>query len=232
MDVTYFRPPRPGPELQLQIAVTKKIPSLFPSRDGLNWMAGHVSIGAGMPDLLVISSDPEVVALSRVDFPHAHILAYLRAVGCARLDTIVQRVRWSPKMIARCLDALIEAKAVNNGNGTFSLCPRWRNILAEIISIEVKMEDWRRAIEQAGRNSIFAHRSYIALPTAVASRIKSEPILRQIGVGVLAVDDSGEVLMVRRTPRRQPLVWPYYYELASLTARHFGSYLDAIRRAH
>lgn len=231
MEVTYFREPRPGPELQIQIAVIKQIPFLFPSNDRPSWTAGHVPVGAGMPDLVVISSDPEVVTLSSINLPHAHILAYLRAVSCARLDTIVQRIRWSRKMLVRCLGALVEAQVVDEEDTVFSLRPRWRNILAEIITIEVKVEDWRRAIEQAGRNRIFAHGSYVALPVMVANRVRSEPIFRHIGVGLLTVNDSGEVQLVRRAPRHQPLVWTYYYELGSLTARHFGSYLDAIHRA-
>lgn len=231
MEVTYFRSPRPGPELQLQMRVAKQIPFLFPNHNFPSWAAGCLPVGAGMPDLVIISSDPEIVALTRTEIPNAHILAYLRAVGCARFDTIVKRVRFSARIVAQCLEVLVEARAVNKGDEAFSLNPRWRNILSEIITIEVKVEDWRKAIEQAGRNSIFAHRSYIALPAGVADRIKEEPIIRQNGIGILAVDDSGNVIVCRRALRRQPIVWAYYYELASITARHFGSDQYAIRRA-
>ena len=231
MEVAYFREPRPGPELQMQTAVAKQIPFLFPCTDRPSWTAGQVSIGAGMPDLTVISSDPEVVTLSSVNLPHAHILAYLRTVGRARLDTIVQRIRGPRKTVAQCLEALVLAQVVDEGDAVFSLRPCWRNILAEIITIEVKVKDWRRAVEQAGRNTIFAHRSYVALPVMVADRIRSESIFRHIGAGVLAVDDSGEVQIVSRAPRNRPLVWTYYYELASLTARHFGGCLNAIHCA-
>jgi hypothetical protein len=231
MEVTYFRKPRLGLELQMQTEVARQIPRLFPSDNRQYWTAGHVPVGAGMPDLVVISSEPEVITLSNVCLPHTHILAYLRTVRGARLDTIVQRLRWSRKLVTQCLEALIEAQTVDEADAVFSLRPRWRTILYDIVTIEVKVEDWRRAIDQASRNSIFSHRSYIALPAIVANRIRSEPIFRQSGIGLLAVNDSGDVLEVRRASRRHPQVWAYYYELASLTARHFGGSLSAVHRA-
>jgi hypothetical protein len=109
-------------------------------------MAGSLPLGAGMPDLLAVSWDPRVVAIANQDLSNATILAYLRAVGCARLDTIVSVLgRKSTKLFAT-LDDLIKAEVVVEDSSEFSLDPAWRSILPEVVAVEAKVSDWRRAL--------------------------------------------------------------------------------------
>ena len=213
-----FRPRRAGPEAVIQDSVVESIPELF--RLGKNsWAAASVPLGAGMPDLVIVSYDPRVFALASVDMTDAHILAYLRAVGKARLGTIARRMGTSPEKLGSRLFNLVEAKAVATSADTFFLRPSWRRILPEIITVEIKVSKWQRAIEQAARNRIFAHLSYVALPENVARRILSEPLLRQVGIGLICVTDDGTVSVLRKPRRRRPIVWAYYYQLASILAR-------------
>jgi hypothetical protein len=216
----------------METIVAGQIDALFPGSRYPNWTAGYLPIGAGMPDLVVVSSNPEVVKLTAFEKPNAHILAYLRVVQRARLTTIAEKLNCSLPRVAACLEGLVKASVVEQEKAFFRLTHPWRNILDEIVTIEVKVNNWRKAVEQASRNGIFAHRSYIALPQKVAARVKDEPILRKQGIGILAVEDSGSVLMFRKAPRRQPRVWAYYYELASIAARHLGIQEHAISRAN
>lgn len=56
----------------------------------------------------------------------------------------------------------------------------------EIIAIELKMKDWRKAIRQAARYQSFADLSYIAMPeTAVRDEVLNAA--EMLGVGVLAL---------------------------------------------
>src|SRR5271165_7346214 len=153
-----------------------RIPDLFSPTQN-SWTAASLPLGAGVPDLVVVSYDPQVLALAHVDLTDAQILAYLRAVGKARLDTIAERMGTSPKKISGRLSSLVEAEAIATTANTFSLSPLWRQILPEIVSIEVKISKWQRAIEQAARNRIFAHRSFVALPQKVVERIRSEKVV-------------------------------------------------------
>jgi DNA-binding Lrp family transcriptional regulator len=219
--VTHFRPQRPGPEAIIQDIVAQRIPQLFSASCHQSWTGASVPLGAGIPDLVVASYYPQVFGIAHVDLSDARILAYLRAVGRARLDTIAQRMGNSAQIISRRLAALLEAEAVVvQSSDTFLLSPRWREILPEIITIEVKVSKWQRAVEQAARNRIFAHRSFVALPVSVARRIRTEPVFRQLGLGLLSVSKANSVSIVRRARRRQPVVWLYYYRLASILARN------------
>ena len=217
--LTHFRPRRPGPEAAIQDILVDRIPHIFPT---ISWTGAFVPLGAAIPDLVVVSYCPQVFALARVDRLDAQILAYLRAVGRARLQTIAQRVGTSTKR-ARCqLDGLISAQAVvARSSDTFFLSPVWRHILREIITIEVKVSNWQKAVEQASRNRIFTHRSFVAFPANVAARISTQPILGQLGLGLLAVSEDKTVTILRKARRRRPLVWAYYYQLATMLARSF-----------
>lgn len=230
MDVQYFRARKPGPEIVIENAVARRVPDLVQNNEHPLWTAGSLSIGAGAPDLVVVSCDPQVIALAHIEMPTAHVLAYLRAVGRARLETISSRTGRPQELILRCLHGLVEVDAVSTNEDTFSLSPHWREILPEIITVEAKVSNWRKAVEQASRNRIFSHKSFVALPDRVAQRIRSEKVFSQLGIGLLSVDANHDVTVVRRARRHQPRVWTYYYQLASLVANHLTGFDNALCR--
>jgi hypothetical protein len=61
----------------------------------------------------------------------------------------------------------------------------------EVIALEAKLIDWRRAIYQAYRNTSFASRSYVVLPSRVAMRAAGNPnMFGNYGVGLCACDNG------------------------------------------
>lgn len=220
MNVACFRPQKNGPESVIENIVANRLPNLFTSEATALWVASSPPIGAGMPDLVAVSYEPQVFALAQVKMPTIHILAYLRAVGDARLETIIGRTGIPQKTTVRYLNDLVEVGAVTRVDDTYSLLPVWRQILPEIVTIEIKVTNWKRAIDQAARNHIFSHRSFIALPDVIAKRIRLEPILRKLGIGLLSVGDDHAVSVVRRSRYHKPRVWRYYYEIAFLAAKY------------
>lgn len=227
-----YRPLRKGPEATLQRAVEGQLLSLFPQRNRLFWTAGSVPVGAGRPDIVLTACEPQITALTDVDVTSRELLAYLRAVGRARSATISARLGKSLKSVERTLSSLIEAKIIILDRGSYSLTDDWRAVLPEIITVEVKVGDWRHAVTQAARNRIFAHRSYIALPAAVAERIRPQGIFREFGIGLLAVEPDGMVRVLRRARRKMPKVWTYYYSLAFMAAAHLKEQRRGLRRTN
>jgi DNA-binding MarR family transcriptional regulator len=217
-----YRPLRAGPEATLQRAVELRLLSLFPQENRLLWTAGSVPVGAGRPDILLTSCEPQIMALTGVDVTTRAMLAYLRAVGCARSETISARLGKTRKSVERNLSSLVEANIIIVEHGRYALSRDWRAVLPEIVTIEVKVGDWRRAVAQAARNRIFAHRSFVALPERVAVRVKAESIFREQGIGILEVATNGNVRVARRARRTMPKVWDYYYSLAFMAAEHLN----------
>lgn len=221
MTVTHFRARRPGPELDVEDAVIQQTRTLFPSVGPESCAFSSMRIGAGLPDLIYLGYEPAVTAISEIDTDAAQVLAYLRLIPRALLSTTAKRLGKPREEVSLWLEQLTEASAVNLSGGTYSIAPEWKRILPQVISIEAKVSDWKRAFDQAARNRIFSWKSYIAVPAALAKRLRYEPMFSNSGIGILSVTDH-DVCIVKRARAGQPRVWRYYYQLAFIVARHLG----------
>lgn len=76
----------------------------------------------------------------------------------------------------------------------------------EIIAIEAKLTNWKNALQQAYRNTCFAHFSYVLLPSnKLTPAIKSEVEFTKRNVGLLTLVDN-EVQIIIESRRNQPFV--------------------------
>lgn len=228
MNITYFRPRKPGPEVNLEDSVVRWLPQYVRSNDYQVWAGCSVPIGAGVPDIVAATYRPELANLTESRTPMIHILAYLRSVGRARLGTISKRMGLSNRRTAEFLEDMIQMNAINSKHGLFKVTATWRVILPEIVTVEAKVADWRRGMAQARRNLIFSNQSLLALPKRIAERVKSHSILHQCGIGLLAVGEDNEVSVIRRCRSTRSLVWSYYYQLASYIATDCEVNADAL----
>jgi hypothetical protein len=220
-NISYFRSRIPGPEIALEDVVTNNIGHLVPSNSLPSWIGCSPRIGAGMPDVLFAYYEPQILMLSKNDFSQTQLLAYLRAVNGAHLETMVIHLKYPENVLSFYLQELINLDIVKQFNGIFELSPLWKNILPTIISVEVKVNDWRRAISQAARNRLFSHKSYIALPKKTADRIKKDDLFSDLGIGLLSIDND---FVYEEIPpvKSEPQIWEYYYRLAYLLANCQG----------
>ena len=216
--VPFFRRRRGGAECTIEDRVIEQLPSLFGSEWPV-WTAGSVPLGAGLPDLILTTYQALVTQLADAGPVATDILAYLRVVGRARSETIATRLKLSPKATARHVGALLEAQALTDFAGSVALTPVCRNVLPKVTAIEVKVDNWQRALSQALRNRLFSHQSFIALPIGVATRVRRDPTLLRSGIGVIGIDVDDDVRVIKRSVLSQPRVWAYYYKLAVLVGQ-------------
>jgi hypothetical protein len=220
MIATEFRTQRKGPERDLEECLLDGIDTLFCDESSDFWTARSLPVGAGLPDIMIAQYRPQVTALESFEVKVANILAYLRTINSVTMQTVAEKLSQSLKKIAIALDALHSSDIVGLKDEKFSLRPLWRDILTEIITIEVKISDWKGAVNQANRNRIFAHRSYVAMPHNVAKRVEKEESFMASGVGLISVDDEGVSQILNNGRKNSTKVWSYYYKLAILTAKH------------
>lgn len=218
--IRYFRPRVDGPEQRIEDAVVDSMMDIFNRNDWPLWLGGYVPIGAGFPDVVSVWYDPQVITLAGFESADGHIMAYLRSVRRASSDTIAQRLRYKTSVVEHSIRRLENSDVVSRETeNSFSILPAWRQILPEVVTIEAKVANWQSALQQAIRNRIFAHRSFIALPESVALRITETHGFALHGVGILAVSDGGEVWVHRDARKSQPSVWSYYFHLAAIAAK-------------
>jgi len=213
-EALFFRARRPGPELRLEDAVLARAASLVPAESCV-WLGASLPVGMTRPDLTVVAYEPMVGAMSHLTALQREVLTYLRAVPRARVDTIALRLRRKAAEITTALSDLLELGLLTRNGGCLSAVRLRCLPLREVVTVEVKVDKWRVAIQQAARNSIVATRSYVALPEHVALRVRSEPTFAQLGIGIIAVAQDDDVIVVRRARRSEPTVWRYYYDLAA-----------------
>jgi hypothetical protein len=207
-----------GPESRLEAHVVRALPLFYDRWKPTSWLAGSVEVGAGLPDILVADWDPAVIAIADGSERTTNVLSYLKTVTTAKPATIAQRVKIGERAATREIEFLCERGVVLSGDRGFFLSPRWRKILPELIAIEVKVSNWKIAVAQANRNSMFSHKSYVALPEKLATRVASDVAVVRSRLGILAVDSSGEVRLIRRPRRTSPKIWSYYYKVARVLA--------------
>lgn len=213
-DTMFFRPRRPGPELRLEDAVLARAASLVPAERRV-WLGASLPVGMTQPDLTIVAYEPMVGAMSHLTDLQREVLTYLRAVPRARVDTVALRLQRKVTEIATALVDLLELGLLAR-NGDCLSTERLRCLpLREVVTVEVKVDKWRVAVQQAARNSIVATRSYVALPKRIALRVRAEPTFAQFGIGIIAVANDSDVTVVRRARRSEPVVWRYYYDLAA-----------------
>ena len=79
------------------------------------------------------------------------------------------------------------------------------SVTGQVSAFEAKLTKWRDALHQAYRNTSFAHRSYVVLPLAAASRASGylgEFESRRVGLCTIA---AGQVVVIHHAPETEPL---------------------------
>ena len=142
------------------------------------------------------------------------LISYLSSVRSANSSTISKRTNQTISRVLKHLDELLERGIVTKMGDAFCLGETWKWILPDLVAIEVKVSDWRRGLQQASRNTLFAARSYLAVPLHTAKRIKGDAFALNSGIGILGICEDGTIQVVKRSRRRRPRVWSYYYRVA------------------
>jgi hypothetical protein len=90
----------------------------------------------------------------------------------------------------------------------------------EVVAFEAKLTRWRDALAQAYRNTCFAHRSFVVLPSLVAAKVsRFAAEFERRGVGLCAVQD-GRLVVMQPAIRRDPVQpWLSEQAVAAATSR-------------
>jgi hypothetical protein len=96
----------------------------------------------------------------------------------------------------------------------------------QVVAFEAKLLRWRNALQQAYRNTCFAHSSFVVLPqetAGVASKFRAEFEKRNVGLCYL----EGEKIVVVYRPQVQAPIEPWLSEAATAAAVRTWQYGSA-----
>lgn len=218
--IQYIRKRRTGPEQKIENTTVLNLAKLFKTECNLLWIGGSVPLGAGIPDVVAAVFKPELLNLSQIKQPYLGILSYLRSHGKAKEGTIAKRLSLSSKVVSSQLGMFQEIGAVYETEGVYRMQDSWKSIIQEVVSIEAKVSDWKRAARQATRNKVFSQYSYIAFPEKVALRVKDQSVFGDNGLGILSINGN-ELITLKSARKSSSIVWEYYYKLSYYIASYY-----------
>jgi hypothetical protein len=229
-----LRPLKSGAEFELQeTLLLGGLDRLLNSNSDLKWIGGSVKIGNGFPDITFVEAEKFVLTWCDLQYETSDLLAYLRAVKTARISTIAKRFGQDEVFIRSQINSLVDISSSFSEPSDVIQFPReLTNPLPRVCTIEVKVRAWKRAIHQAIRNRAFANETYVALPERFATRVRNMPLVRQWGIGVIGISDSGQLQLMRVSTKLPPRIWSYYYRLAVIVAREIRGFQNGFQGSH
>jgi hypothetical protein len=169
----------------------------------------EVSLPGTTAELLEQPTCSRILAALKVDSPLSHEV--LRAKSGVARGTFI-----------RHLDQLIDLDLVSNrGGNLFSIGPAFPTPRIQICSFEFKLENWRRAFQQARRYRSFSHRVYVVMPSSSASRALQEiESFRRFNIGLIGHTPDGASKRLILSRKRKPSCPSNLIQAIGLLLRH------------
>ena len=82
----------------------------------------------------------------------------------------------------------------------------------ELHAFEAKLTKWKRALEQACRNTSYAHYAYVVLPSPATAALKARDQYERRGVGLLVVGETSHRIEI--APKRSEPLLPWLTDTA------------------
>lgn len=166
--------------------------------DGPREVVHELDAGWGIADLVAARPDLGTPAADRCPVGDPMQLRVLEACRTTQSEGNLRALAphgWRSlrsRAVQPLLDAGLLVEGEDNGDRTFVATMVVDDPYTDLVAVELKLNNWRRALAQAVRYRIFAERSYVAMPCERVGEFLIHEA-RRVGVGVLAVGAEGAV---------------------------------------
>lgn len=197
-------------ERQLQKGLFDSAP-LIPMRHKFTFLRREVPVGESKPDLVLVSVNimPRNIWPTHVSYRHAFIMWLLRGYKQAPLSLLARKSHETARRTARLAEELADSGAIQKiGQKTYRLAPVLRQVRLDIVSVEAKLTNWRRALEQAVRYKNYSTSVVVAMPeSGLPKQMNSLKKFETANVGLCGIHDAFEhewIVMPRAQPQWTP----------------------------
>jgi hypothetical protein len=144
-----------------------EIGPLLDSQFSRVFVRSEVPVGRCIPDLVYVGISRIPTSFSwpkHFSFMHAYIISTLRDEKSLTLNEIANICYEKPNRIKSIVDELESVKILSkNRLDSYKLTRGFSNIKAEVISVEVKLQKWRKALHQAINYQKFSDKTMVVL---------------------------------------------------------------------
>ncbi len=114
----------------------------------------------------------------------------------------------TPSGMRRALAVALKANAmIRQGRGRYSRHPAWGPVGARLVAVELKLEDWRGALQQAQAYSCWANATWVVLARTPPAAAKQMADRHGLGLAVLGTDGKIKRMIRPRAVRRPRSAW-------------------------
>lgn len=185
-----FRSPRPGPESDLVDAMLSNLEEFIgPLTNYEILIETYAEIG--VPDILLVKYDTQKFQNSfiaeRRDLSRTHlkVLHHIWSFGKKgkKIEELINELGYSERDTIKACEALERANLLKYAHDRFKVQDRKNAFFIDhIISIEAKISNVKKAIEQAFINLNYASHSYVLMPHERITKATKERIPSPIGL--------------------------------------------------
>ena len=94
----------------------------------------------------------------------------------------------------------------------------------ELIAVEAKLTNWRKALHQAWRNTSYVNRAYVVMPrNRATTALSHRQHFEDLGVGLCLVDRAGVEVAIEGQPKQPVILWLHNKARGALAAHGGGS---------
>lgn len=142
----------------------------------------------------------------------SRILAALKPRSPRTTSFLFRRTGVGPATFRASMRRLLGAKLVSETEkGSFVLGPSFPGAEVEFCAFEFKLDDWKRAFQQALRYRTFSHRVFVVMPLAMVDNLNRQvDRFRRFNVGLIAHNKDGRSTTVLRPRKRLPTSRPSF----------------------
>jgi hypothetical protein len=211
-----LRRARNGPELEMvHAALAAGLPFRWSSQ-AVTFQEPELPSGA--PDILLLRMNQRDGQTSpMLSEQELKLLHFVSSRPITHVSDLCDLLCWTPRVADRVITSLQGTQFLTLDRDRLRPTHKARLFLArEIVAIEAKIGEWKRAIAQAQRNQWFASQSYVLLKGGVSPSAIHAAI--DVGVGILHFDGERARVLVKSERARLP--GSYASWLVSMWAHH------------
>lgn len=203
-----------------QLLVSAFIEFIYKTKNDSFQLLQEFEAGFGRPDVLlyaipIAQAAGDVKSLAELNPRLAPLLSTVVSKTVESLSALALASGASKISAQRILSELASIdrlKMNDNSNQTFKIRPILNPPFTQVVAIEAKLRDWRRALVQAYRYLQFSTESWVLLDHArAASAIKERGLFESCGIGLASFSTIGElhvhVYAVNRCWEGSALAW-------------------------
>ena len=166
--------------------------------------ATEIPIGAGIVDIVagqIINAKSQTYEL--LDGMESYMISLLHYKQRLSLFTISRKANLSPDKTLAILQQLVDKGYIQTTNNCYL---RVRLPIDRVIAIEGKLKNWKKALQQANRNRLFATQSFVALEARYARpALQNLDLFKHYQVGLVIVSSEGNLQIVYRPRLTKPI---------------------------